>query len=94
MRYNQVVSEVSSVIDLYSLSRNVLITIKPMANANFRMTSGGCLGPIKITIDFSVKKEGDITCFIDKVKDPSEEQFMWKFKNKQSMIIYPKRAFD
>lgn len=58
------------------------------------MTSGGCQGPIKITIDFSAKKEGDLTCYIDKLKDPCEEQCLWKFKNKQAIVIYPKRAFD
>ena len=56
-----------------------------MDRAKVRLLCEGRTGPIEIKMD------ADVTLWIDQNKDPSDNNFIWRFCNKRSIVIYPAR---
>ena len=94
MKFNKVVSEASRIIDFQSGSPGIRVEVKAMDTANFRVSTVGQTGPLKLITEFIVRGEGDKICYIDRAKTVSEEQFIWAFKDKDKMMLYPKRAYS
>ena len=94
MKFNKVVSEASKILDLQSGSPGIRIEVKAMATATFRVQTMGHAGPLKLVTDFAVRGEGDKICYVDRAKDVSEDKFIWVFRDKDKMLLYPKRAYS
>ncbi len=87
MLYNKVVSEGNRISELMSGSPGIRIEIKPMDSATFKVSTVGHSGPLKLVIDVLARGEGDRTVYIDRVKDVSEEKYIWMFKDKVKMLL-------
>jgi len=85
--YNKVVSEGSRILDLPSGSPGLRAEVKPMDSATFRVSTVGHSGPLKLVIDVLPRGEGDRLVYVDRAKDVSENKFIWKFRDKLSMLL-------
>jgi len=65
-----------------------------MASVTFRLNTVGHEGPLRLIINFSPRGEGDQICMIHREKDMNEDNYLWMFKNKTKMVLYPKTAFS
>jgi hypothetical protein len=48
------------------------------------------LGPIKVDLD--LKNESDFSIFIHTEPEPTQDRFLWQFKNTATFILHPKRV--
>ena len=92
--YNKIVSEGSRIVDLASGSPGLRAEVKPMDSATFKVSTFGHAGPLRLLIEVLPRGEGDRVFYIDRAKDVSEDKFIWKFRDKQSMLLQPKRAYS
>lgn len=86
-------TEGSQILDLPTNKTEVRVEIKAMASAMLKINTFEQKGPIKIQIQFQTRGEGDQTCLIHRERDISDENFIYEFKNKTRMCIYPKKAW-
>jgi len=59
MLYNKVVSEGSILQELLVDRPELKVEIRPMAQFNFRMSTVGHFGPIKLVLTFGLRGEGE-----------------------------------
>jgi len=58
-----------------------------MDSATFRVSTVGHSGPLKLVVDVLPRGEGDRLVYVDRAKDVSENKFIWKFRDKLSMLL-------
>lgn len=92
--YNKIVSEGSRIVDLMSGSPGCRSEVRPMDSITFRVSTVNHSGPLRLVIEVLPRGEGDRVIYIDRAKDVSEEKFIWKFKDKEKMLLLPKRAYS
>ena len=91
---NKVVSEGSQIIELPGTRQEIKVEIKAMASATLRIHVHERKGPIRIQLSFQSRGEGDKTCLIHRDRDIGEDAYTWCYKNKQTMTVYPKKAWS
>jgi len=74
-------------VDLPSGSPGLRAEVKPMDSATFRVSTVGHSGPLKLVVDVLPRGEGDRLVYVDRAKDVSENKFIWKFRDKLSMLL-------
>ena len=57
-----------------------------MSCAYIKFQTMGHCGKLKLTAEFNAKSELNLTTFVHKRKDVSENHFIWKFKNRDEMF--------
>ena len=92
-KWDNVVTEASQVIEL-TAENQTRVEIKAMGLATLRLSTMERTGPIRLNIEPLSKGNYDLTCVIDWESNVSIDNFIWCFKNKQSMVLKPKKAYD
>ena len=65
-----------------------------MADATLRLYTAGRSGPIRFKVQFVPRSEGDFLFLVGRERTTSIEESIWSFKNKENMVIFPKKAFN
>ena len=65
-----------------------------MASLIFKLDTEGKQGPIKVTLRFPNKQEGDQWVCIGREKEVSDDNHIWRFVDKSKFKLFPKTAFD
>jgi hypothetical protein len=95
MLCNRIDTEAKKMVELPEGSPGCRVEIKAMDQSIFFLKTQDHEGPIKLSIEFTARCEGDVMVLIDKEKDKLEEgECEWTYRDKLVMNLIPKRVAD
>lgn len=95
MIVNKIGGESQKVAEIPYGAPGIKVEIKPMASVVCVIETGGHEGPLRFSVEFLARCEGQLTVVVDREqKALNELHSLWVFRDNPKMFVYPRTLYD